>query len=642
MKKKIAIFANGYNAENLENFIDGLKETFTERMYDMFVFMSHSSFSLSENARRAENAIYFLEDYSTFDGAVIFGSGLNSSEALDEIVRRCKEANLPVICQGYVYDGIPSVTVNNYTGMKALCDHLVKNHNVKNVNFIAGPRENEDSNIRIKAVRDSLEENGYSLDDENILYAEWERNPVNQFIIDTYPKGKKPLPDAFICANDPMAMFTVVALESLGYHVPEDTLVTGFDFLHEGRTFYPSLASVDQCYRQQGIKCAELLEKLINGEKVENEQVPCEAAPGESCGDYNCRNEDEMRKMMGREVFSKRFWNEGIKGRGLLLEWCILTSESYAEVPGRIKKYLYDSNDNGAEKKDFHVLINPLYTQLEFLDHPFDIVADNEQFPEEMDVLTTKNNGVVSYERKFNKKDIFPHYDGEGENKVFVLTPLRIENRDIGYMVMGLVPDYITDCKYTEFANYLNRALEKYQLNIKLAVLNDKLSELMQKDALTNVKNRRAYDKKVEIIDRDVRAGDITPISIVMCDINNLKPINDNYGHDAGDIYIKNCCRLICETFKHSPIFRTGGDEFVVIIGLNDYPVRNERLVQMREKMEELAESDYPATTKVSVATGIAEFDFENDTCVADVVKRADAYMYINKAEMKAKLLNKE
>ena len=202
---------------------------------------------------------------------------------------------------------------------------------------------------------------------------------------------------------------------------------------------------------------------------------------------------------------------------------------------------------------------------------------------------------------------------------------------------MGLIPDYITESKYTEFANYLNRAFEKYQLNIKLAVLNDKLSELMQKDALTNVKNRRAYEKKIETMDNDIKAGDTTPISIVMCDINNLKPINDGYGHDAGDIYIKNCCRLICETFKHSPIFRTGGDEFVVIIGRNDYEVRNDRLVEMREKMEELAESDYPATTKVSVATGIAEFDYDTDTCVEDVVKRADSYMYINKAEMKAK-----
>ena len=635
MKKKIALFANGWNAENLDKFIKGLKSTFSPNMYDIFVFMSHSSFSLSQDAIRAENAIYFMEDYRCFDGAVIFASGLNSSEALEQIVKRCKEADIPLVCQGFVIDGVPSVTINNYSGMKDLSNHLIKNHNVKKVKFIAGPRTNEDSNIRIKAVRDALEENGCSLADEDIVYADWERNPVNEFIVNNFEKGKEPLPDAFICANDPMAMFAVVALESLGYHIPEDVLVSGFDYLQEGRTFYPSLASVDQCYEHQGEKCAELLEKLINGEKVGNAEIPCEAAPGESSGDYNFRNEDEMRKMMGRVVFSKRFWNEGIKGRGLLLEWCILTSENYSQVPDRIKEHLY--NTNGAEKSDFHVLINPQYTQLEYLENPRKAVSYDEQFAEELDVITTKTNNVPGNIRTFKKKDIIPGYTGEGENKVYILTPIRIESRDIGYLAMGLVPDYITESKYTEFANYLNRALEKYQLNIKLAVLNDKLSELMQKDALTNVKNRRAYEKKIETMDNDIKAGDTTPISIVMCDINNLKPINDGYGHDAGDIYIKNCCRLICETFKHSPIFRTGGDEFVVIIGRNDYEVRNDRLVEMREKMEELAESDYPATTKVSVATGIAEFDYDTDTCVEDVVKRADSYMYINKAEMKAK-----
>ena len=71
MKKKIALFANGWNAENLDKFIKGLKSTFSPNMYDIFVFMSHSSFSLSQDAIRAENAIYFLEDYRCFDGAVM-------------------------------------------------------------------------------------------------------------------------------------------------------------------------------------------------------------------------------------------------------------------------------------------------------------------------------------------------------------------------------------------------------------------------------------------------------------------------------------------------------------------------------------------------------------------------------------------
>ena len=71
-------------------------------------------------------------------------------------------------------------------------------------------------------------------------------------------------------------------------------------------------------------------------------------------------------------------------------------------------------------------------------------------------------------------------------------------------------------------------------------------------------------------------------------DANNLKMINDNYGHGAGDEYIKGCCKILCDVFCHSPVFRIGGDEFAVILKGRDYHNRNDLMKEIKETFERI------------------------------------------------------
>jgi GGDEF domain-containing protein len=78
-----------------------------------------------------------------------------------------------------------------------------------------------------------------------------------------------------------------------------------------------------------------------------------------------------------------------------------------------------------------------------------------------------------------------------------------------------------------------------------------------------------------------------------MFDLNDLKHINDRYGHERGDEYIVNCCRLICQVFKHSPVFRIGGDEFVALLrgeagkaGITDISQKNGRLIFVMKDLD--------------------------------------------------------
>lgn len=163
------------------------------------------------------------------------------------------------------------------------------------------------------------------------------------------------------------------------------------------------------------------------------------------------------------------------------------------------------------------------------------------------------------------------------------------------------------------------------------------INGLAYKDSLTGVKNKTAYDKAVEELQEEIKGNEKPVFAIAEFDVNDLKPVNDKYGHDSGNELIVNSCHMICKAFAHSPVFRIGGDEFVVILRGRDFEDREEIFLQIQKWMEETRDENNPAV-RVSIAGGLAVFDPETDTCVADVYKRADAAMYENKRFMKSQL----
>jgi diguanylate cyclase (GGDEF)-like protein len=115
-----------------------------------------------------------------------------------------------------------------------------------------------------------------------------------------------------------------------------------------------------------------------------------------------------------------------------------------------------------------------------------------------------------------------------------------------------------------------------------------------------------------------------------MLDVNDLKKVNDTAGHQAGDELLQGACRTICDTFKHSPVFRIGGDEFAVIAQGEDYDQLEERLGKMRDHNARALRSGGAV-----IACGMARL--QGDSCVATVFERADRNMYEDKNRLKAR-----
>ena len=153
-------------------------------------------------------------------------------------------------------------------------------------------------------------------------------------------------------------------------------------------------------------------------------------------------------------------------------------------------------------------------------------------------------------------------------------------------------------------------------------------------DPLTGVKSKNAYAEYEHKLNKEIEEKLSEDFSVVVCDVNNLKWVNDNLGHKAGDQYIKDACHLICTIFDHSPVFRTGGDEFVVILKGYDFEHKEELLAELNK----ISEENNGQNGKVVVSAGVSDFDQKNDEDYNEVFKRADTAMYKRKRELKEML----
>ncbi len=200
----------------------------------------------------------------------------------------------------------------------------------------------------------------------------------------------------------------------------------------------------------------------------------------------------------------------------------------------------------------------------------------------------------------------------EGEPIYVCLKATIVEEKDGPQLIIGVSNINAQVKREEEYQHTLS--LERNKANL---------------DALTGVKNKHAYVDFEEDLNKRIDKGDKNlHFAIVVFDVNDLKKVNDTLGHNKGDLLLKHASQIICDVFKHSPVFRVGGDEFAVIAQGKDYD-------NIDELMEKIHESNRKnkGTGNAVIACGMARF--ETDKNVSLVFERADVKMYENKKGLK-------
>ena len=159
----------------------------------------------------------------------------------------------------------------------------------------------------------------------------------------------------------------------------------------------------------------------------------------------------------------------------------------------------------------------------------------------------------------------------------------------------------------------------------------DKARTAALTDPVTGVKSKHAFLLNQKQVDDSIKEGTADDFAVVVCDLNGLKVINDTLGHKAGDEYIFNASRTICDIFQHSPVYRTGGDEFVVVLRGHDYLIREELLKELHDQsVENISKNE------VVISGGVSEYRPGLDNSLHDAFERADALMYKEKKLLKS------
>ncbi len=630
MKKKIAVFTTGWCSEILSQFLTGMQDALKEDRADIFLFLCYPTYVDTLATKRGEMNIYTLPDFHDFDGVVLFGSGLDYPDRIEEILSKSREAGVPVITQGTRRDGISFVGSDNYLATQTMCEHLCKEHGVSNITFFAGTVDSPDSELRLKAVRDYLEENGRSEDLKEVFYTKWENAAVTRYVNELCAEGRE-LPDVFICANDGLAMETCISLSNNGYEVPKDVLVCGYDFIDDSQVFDPSIASVDQCFTEMGSAAIKLWHELLAGSSPgASHIVQCKFLPGESCGCYEYRNSDRIRRRKGREAFSKRAMTTYFNRKLNLIDSTILSCLTYQDFKRNLHRLLTENHDY--EGDSFHILLEPNYG-LSIYDP--NIQLKTKGYSKQLEVIYSAEDGVGFRGERFSSAGLIPGYDPEGPNHLYVFLPLHEADEAYGYIIFRDCMEKVENHFLHTYQSRMGLVFDKFRHAISLDLINKRLMDLMRRDTLTNVSNRMAYEDKEKYIQSKINSETAGEFAIAMFDVNNLKLVNDSLGHDAGDEYLVRACHLICNIFKHSPVFRIGGDEFVAVLSGDDYEDRDNLKEELIRHMSPYCGKLSLPADYVSIACGISVYRPGKDMSVQDVVKRADEEMYRVKAQMK-------
>ena len=171
---------------------------------------------------------------------------------------------------------------------------------------------------------------------------------------------------------------------------------------------------------------------------------------------------------------------------------------------------------------------------------------------------------------------------------------------------------------------------------VKLGVQSEFVSQLAYRDGLTGIGNRTAFQERLVELEKEKRQ--LPGIAIIMFDVNDLKLVNDNQGHQMGDELLVRSTEIIKTAVESvdGTCYRIGGDEFVGILYGEDVSGRCEKTTVCFKKAMDDYNSVKGQPFRISIASGYAVYDkLQESEMLMDVYQQADVRMYENKKQIK-------
>lgn len=612
---KIAFFTADWNYELVEQVMQGLKRFVDEHPeVSLCVF---DSFGKEGETRKdqSEFEIYELPDLSLFDGALIHGSQIVNRRVREMIGAKVKKSGIPVLALDCPIEDFPVLLIDNRKAEREITNHFIREHGAKKLVFLTGLLDNgcPEGRLRLDGFLDACRENGIAEKDREIISCTW-RTEDGVREAERFFQDNRPLPDAFLCSNDEMALGVLSVLLKHNIRVPQDILLGGFDCVNSAELSDPPLTTIRRdcgeiCY--QGM---QLLLNMICGKEIHSPKmsyVPYEFIRSESCGCKAHNQSAYIRKTYYQQI---RFLKNFHERQDQLAEE-LLNAEELNDLLSIVEKH---SAILGCEQ--IWLCINDYYYD-NYERNRWN--QDSKKYGQQMILAAGEGGDSISLKgRRFATSDLFPAELME-KNRFLIFYPIYYNTYSIGYLVMNSISTAAKLNLHKSILSFLEIAIENIRKKCLLRELNTALEQLYVQDSLTGVYNRHAYDslgKQVFQSFQNSKEGCL----IVFCDIDGMKEIIDDLGHDYGDIAIVAAANILKSACSPADfIMRYGGDEFLVIAS-----GRHKSLPEQIECLNKQYNDTSGMPFHLSISIGTIFVKEPGSLLLDNYVKQADDAMY--------------
>ena len=627
--KYIGLCCAEANKEPTKPIIDCLAERIAgDSPYRLLVFQCfEDTFNRSRSDIGGES-VFSLINYSMLDALIIIPTSIYDKTVVESVTEECLKNKVPLISVDQKTNGAFSVCFGYGEAFGAIVDHLLTWHSCRRIKLIAGQKDNPFSQTRVDTCRRIMQQHDLPLDENDIYYCDFWDQPTFEAMDRFFESGEE-LPDVFICCNDTMAMAVCLKLNEHGISVPEDVLVSGFDGITVEKYHKPRLTTARRNNKELADELVRLLDEITDGDTVEPYDIDLSYEPvfSESCG-CGCEETSAPNRQLAELVRSYSY--------ALNFEEHINRMENRMAAdpsPDNVRKVLQQYSFRNSVICVTDEFFKYCSGNVESEQGPFNGFGD-------MHVLVSSfDDGRKLDDMVFPAGRLIPQLESSFSNhNTLLIIPLHFQDSVQGYFVTHYVYDDHHNERLYTFCTSLGRCLENMRTHEHLSALNRRLEFMFTHDQLTCIYNRYGFYKGFR--ESYSGNGDANDVFIVSIDLNDMKYINDNFGHSAGDDALCITAKALTDAAEACGggviCSRFGGDEFVAAKVCDGNAKEQAELYRkgFAEALDRLNETS-GKPYRVHVGFGIYSASLSGVDSIDGLIELADRLMYSDKAKHK-------
>ena len=617
-RKRIAALMAGVDQEYQQGFTWGMYSASQEKNVDLCIFNCQGYADGFDRNDAGESAIFTLPDLKDFDGVVALLDTIPTEECRQQIQGMLGQyPSMPLVTVDGQWGQSVSITFDDNSSVRELMKHLLEKHGMREFALVTGPADNSVAINRANAAREMIAQYGAHLPEDAVFDGRWVREGGRR-AADLLLERDEAMPEVIVCGNDDMAFGVVERLREKDYLIPGEIAVTGFDARDEalGRC----LTTIHRPVQEAGkLAVTVLVDWIENGSPEKPAYVmPTQTIYGDSCGcPFNGVQASKYVRLLSAEL--RDVEQTLLKGAAFFSGISGMTDVESAGA--RIVEFA-----RKWKAKQLHVCVDPEFLKEKSADR-------DTAYPAEMLLLSGWSKGKRFHQQRFATNTLLPLLAQEREQPLaLVFSPLYTASRSFGYAVFDM--EHAVGYGLYALLTLLATSLSSMSLHATVRGYAEALEDMSIHDVMTGLYNRRGLQQAVfPVFEQAIREQRC--FAMISIDVNNMKHINDTYGHPMGDEAICRMGRVLRCVEKHGlTCVHISGDEFL-ICGMVEDAAEGAALMAAVEQELDRFNREEEWCCDIEAGFGLYAAIPQSPEEFSDFIRLADEKMYVDKERKK-------